>query len=162
MNKPTGKLKFAYDTIRKLNEESAELKALLYNEESRIERMLSVIDDYVTNSYPPSNECDLVRFNSLQKLLGAAKLEKSDEVNLAAQRAKNKQLIHTNRSLKKKIGQLESELTDRNNANVEISELEKRFRILSKALVAEEQFSRASGDTEGADNLLSILEMKTK
>jgi len=62
----------------------------------------------------------------------------------------------------KYTGQLESELTDRNNANVEISELEKRCRILSKALVAEEQFSRASGDTEGADNLLSILEMKTK
>ena len=33
-----------------------------------------------------------------------------------------------------------------------------RIKALEKALVAEERFSRASGDIVGADNLLSILE----
>ena len=43
-------------------------------------------------------------------------------------------------------------------AAVQLDELETKNKALREALVAEEQFSRASGDIVGADNLLSILE----
>ena len=45
MKEPTGRLKFAYETIRTLEADLIEHKALLLNEEGRIERLLAQLTD---------------------------------------------------------------------------------------------------------------------